>query len=113
MTLYDREFKRLCLQEVLAHYSSFLDVAHYPEDARLVFLLTMCRMLDRARAEPATREPRTDASSDPWNLRAISENQQRLFARYKFDDRVTEAANIDRFLERLLDPPADSTVRFL
>lgn len=47
--LYDRSFKQRCFEEVLEHYGSFLNVANYPEDIKLIFLLTMCRMIDKAK----------------------------------------------------------------
>lgn len=109
---YDRTFKRLCFEEVLEHYNSFISIANYPEDVRLVFFLTMCRMLDKARGYSAESSENRD-ESEPWNLPALFANQQRLFSRYKFDQRIDETANADEFVSQLLDPPHDTTTKFV
>lgn len=134
---YDRSFKQRCFEEVLEHYGSFLNIANYPEDIKLIFLLTMCRMIDKAKSLPdenvALHENETVYANDydtgppvqtrnafslvsstaPWNLTALLANQQRLFSRYKFDGRADEATNAKEFIDRLLDQPDDSTARFV
>lgn len=50
--LYDRSFKKRCFEEVLEHYGSFMNIANYTEDIKLIFLLTMCRMIDKAKTLP-------------------------------------------------------------
>lgn len=107
-TEYNRAFKLDCLKEILSEYRTILNVPNYPEDVQLLFMLTVCRMIDRgAAAATATSQPPL------INFTAIQANQTRLFRRYRFDARADETANIEAFVDALLDAPHDSTARFL
>jgi hypothetical protein len=109
--MYDRDFKERCLREVLSRYRRFLNIPAYPEDKKLVFFLTMCRMLDNA--STATDPPSPSPSPSPWNLKALEANQNRLFSRYNFNAQLTEEENFRNFLDELLAPSVDSTVDFI
>ena len=110
-----RSFKRECLKEVLDQYHLFLNVAAYPEDVRLIFFLTICRMIDRAhmQSDDESKSSLSSSSSPPINFTAIQANADRLFRRYTFNDRATESENLEQFLDALLDAPDDSVARFV
>jgi hypothetical protein len=117
--MYDREFKEVSLRDTLASYRRFLNIPAYGEDKRLVFFLTLCHMLDRVHATESASTAEEDAGQPrppmigPLNFRALEANQNRFFARYTFDPRLTEAENMRKYLDDLLDAPDDSTVRFI
>lgn len=111
MQSLSRAYKRDCLKDVLDRYHLFLNVASYPEDVRLIFFLTICRMIDRAAGR--TDDEQQQQLQPSINFTAIQTNSDRLFRRYVFDDRCTELENIERFVDALLDAPDDSTARFL
>lgn len=112
---YDREFKAESAKRVLTRYNRFVNVPKYEEDKRLVFFLTMCTMLDRAHRQSADTvgQPADAEAAQPWNLTALQRNQERLFAAWRFDSGATMQQNFDRFVDRLLHPSTDSTLRFL
>lgn len=124
---YDSSLKRQALTEVLANYKSFLRLPSIPADKRLVFFLTVCRLLDLA-ADAESEEEQSCTSTtttrttpdkatatafNPINFEALRSNQDRLFARYAFETRESEKTNFELYFQRLLDPPTDSTAKFL
>jgi hypothetical protein len=107
---FDRNYKLDCLKEILAQYHLFLNIPNHPEDARLVFFLTLCRLIDRAASLQPTVAELVD---EPIDFPGIRANEERLFRRYRFDERASERENLERYVDALLDAPADSTARFL
>lgn len=113
-----RAVKEKALKEVLCNYQTFLRLPSAREDKRLVYLLTMCRLLDKAAKEndsddSTEKETSTSTTSEPWKLEALQHNAELLFSRYSFDAKLDEMENLNNFVDRLLHPPTDTLLRYI
>lgn len=107
---YDDDAKLRCLYSVARRYARFLRLGVFPDDTKFLFVATLCRLIDVARAKhpdaasSAGSGPVEGYVFDAWNLPALKTDQASFFATANSASSAGLVSTVDRmnWIERMM-----------
>ena len=107
---YDYDAKLRCLYSVARRYARFLRLGVFPDDTKFLFVATLCRLIDVARAKHPDAASSTGSGPvegyvfDAWNLPALKTDQASFFATANSASSAGLVSTVDRmnWIERMM-----------